>query len=230
LTGTAGYPVDPGGSVRIALTVTFPASAGNASQEQRMDFVLRVTLTQLTGPVPPIPPAFDRGLPNTGASSRSGVLLAVAPASAVHRRRRPRRAPPTPSRPRRTMKPTRLRDRVRALLAVGTVLRPRGRRDAGRLDRLLDRDHRHFSTGTIDIRLGSGANDPNPFAFTSFALANMGPGSTTTAHAAGQQQRQPAVHLRRVRLGHQLRRRQRPARQRAHPADLRRARAARAQR
>jgi len=42
-----------------------------------MDFVLRVTLTQLTGPVPPIPPAFDRGLPNTGASSRSGVLLAV---------------------------------------------------------------------------------------------------------------------------------------------------------
>ena len=77
LTGTAGYPVDPGASVRIALTVTFPASAGNASQEQRMDFVLRVTLTQLTGPVPPIPPAFDRGLPNTGASSRSGVLLAV---------------------------------------------------------------------------------------------------------------------------------------------------------
>ena len=79
------------------------------------------------------------------------------------------------------MKPTRLRDRVRALLAVGTVL---GLGAVGTLAAWTDSSTAAtgtFSTGTIDIRLGSGATDPNPFAFTSFALANMGPGSTTTA-------------------------------------------------
>jgi predicted ribosomally synthesized peptide with SipW-like signal peptide len=79
------------------------------------------------------------------------------------------------------MKPIRLRDRVRALLAVGTVL---GLGAVGTLAAWTDSSTATtgtFSTGTIDIRLGSGATDPNPFAFTSFALSSMGPGSTTTA-------------------------------------------------
>jgi len=79
------------------------------------------------------------------------------------------------------MRPTRLRDRVRALLAVGTVL---GLGAVGTLAAWTDSSTATtgaFSTGTIDIRLGSGATDPNPFAFTDFALATMAPGSVKEA-------------------------------------------------
>jgi hypothetical protein len=77
LTGTAGYPVGPGTPVPIDLALAFPASAGNASQGQRTDVMLRVTLTRRTGSVPPVPPASDLGLPDTGASALSSVLLAT---------------------------------------------------------------------------------------------------------------------------------------------------------
>jgi predicted ribosomally synthesized peptide with SipW-like signal peptide len=79
------------------------------------------------------------------------------------------------------MTPTRLRDRVRALLAVGTVL---GLGTVGTLAAWTDSSTATtgtFSTGTIDIRLGSGTTDPNPFAFTDFALANLAPGSSREA-------------------------------------------------
>jgi predicted ribosomally synthesized peptide with SipW-like signal peptide len=78
------------------------------------------------------------------------------------------------------MRPIRLRDRVRAVLAVGTVL---GLGAVGTLAAWTDSSTATtgtFSTGTIDLRLGSGTADPNPFAFTTFAAANLAPGSETT--------------------------------------------------
>jgi predicted ribosomally synthesized peptide with SipW-like signal peptide len=79
------------------------------------------------------------------------------------------------------MRPTRTKDRVRALLAAGTVL---GLGAVGTLAAWTDSSTATtgtFSTGTIDLRLGSGTTDPNPFSFTTFATSNMAPGSATTA-------------------------------------------------
>jgi hypothetical protein len=78
LTGTSGYPVLPGAPVRIDLTLAWPASAGNRGQQQDAGVTLRVTLTQLTGTVPPDLDGEkrpDRGLPDTGASVLTSALL-----------------------------------------------------------------------------------------------------------------------------------------------------------
>lgn len=79
------------------------------------------------------------------------------------------------------MRPIRMRDRVRAVLAAGTVL---GLGAVGTLAAWTDSStvtSGTFSTGTIDLRLGSGATDPNPFSFTTFAASNLAPGTDTTA-------------------------------------------------
>ena len=67
------------------------------------------------------------------------------------------------------------------MLAAGTVL---GLGAVGTLAAWTDSSTATtgtFSTGTIDLRLGSGATDPNPFSFTTFALSNMSPGSEKEA-------------------------------------------------
>ena len=79
------------------------------------------------------------------------------------------------------MRPTKTLDRVRALLAVGTVL---GLGAVGTLAAWTDSSTATtgtFSTGTIDLRLGSGATDPNPFSITTFAMSTMSPGSEKEA-------------------------------------------------
>ncbi len=182
MSGTTGYPVVPGDPVRVDITLLFPAAATNASQRRLVDVTLRLTLTQRVGSAPPIPPGSEPGLPDTGAPPLVGVLLVAGPAAAVSRCRPARGAPPNaPTQPRRTMRPTRTRDRVRAVLAVGTVL---GLGAVGTLAAWTDSSTATtgtFSTGTIDLRLGSGATDPNPFSFTTFALSNMAPGSEKEA-------------------------------------------------
>lgn len=77
LSGSTSYPVAPGAPVRVNLTLALPTAAGNLSQDQRTEVRLRVTLTQLTRSAPSRPPAPHLGLPNTGASALSSILLAT---------------------------------------------------------------------------------------------------------------------------------------------------------
>lgn len=79
------------------------------------------------------------------------------------------------------MRATRTRDRVRALLAACSVL---GLGAVGTLAAWTDSSTATsgtFSTGTIDLRLGPGTTDPNPFTITALTLTNMAPGATITA-------------------------------------------------
>ena len=73
-------------------------------------------------------------------------------------------------------------DRVRAALAAGSVL---GIGGIGTLAAWTDQSTATtgtFSTGTIDLKLGSTPADNNPAAFTTaFALANMKPGDSKQA-------------------------------------------------
>lgn len=97
-------PVVPGDLVRVDITLAFPVGAGNVSQRQRLDLTLRLTLTQRVPSQPPTneplpPPASEPGLPSTGLSTASSVLLVVgslllstgATVLAARRRSRPSR-------------------------------------------------------------------------------------------------------------------------------------------
>ena len=75
MSGPTGYPVVPGDPVRVDITLIFPATATNASQRRPVDVTLRLTLTQLVGSAPPIPPGSEPGLPDTGASPLANGLL-----------------------------------------------------------------------------------------------------------------------------------------------------------
>jgi hypothetical protein len=84
LSRAAGYPVTPGDPVRVDLALTFPASAGNASQRRPIDVTLRLTLTQLLGTEPTknqpgSPRGSEPGLPGTGLSLDSSLLLLAGP-------------------------------------------------------------------------------------------------------------------------------------------------------
>jgi hypothetical protein len=79
LSRTTAYPVVPGDRARVDITLTFPASAANVSQRQPIDVTLRLTLTELIGSAPPIPPGSEPGLPDTGAPPLARVLLVAGP-------------------------------------------------------------------------------------------------------------------------------------------------------
>lgn len=84
----------------------------------------------------------------------------------------------TPNRPR----PRLTRDRVRALLATGMVV---GLGAVGTMAVWTDQSTAtsgQFTTGTVDIKLGSPAVENNPPAFTTdLSLANMAPGASKEA-------------------------------------------------
>ncbi|GAA3567196.1 hypothetical protein GCM10022197_24130 [Microlunatus spumicola] len=83
----------------------------------------------------------------------------------------------------RTRRPPRTWDRVRALLALGTVLGlgAVGTRAAWTDD--VKATTGTFTTGTVDIKLGAagGTTGSDAYAFTTFTAANLKPGSSTEA-------------------------------------------------
>lgn len=82
-----------------------------------------------------------------------------------------------------TRRPPRTWDRVRALLALGTVL---GLGAVGTRATWTDESRATtgtFTTGTVDIKLGAagGTTGADTYAFTTFTAGNLKPGSSTEA-------------------------------------------------